>query len=50
LIANDINEPQIALTCMSDITDMSNLFEFTDFNQKINHWDLSNVTAMSFMF
>ena len=50
LIAADINDPEIALTCTSGITDMSNLFEGTDFSQNINSWDVSNVTTMNSMF
>ena len=34
----------------SKITDMSNLFEVTDFNGDISRWDVSNVTKMRYMF
>ncbi|WP_052501725.1 BspA family leucine-rich repeat surface protein [Thiomicrospira microaerophila] len=34
----------------SQITDMSNLFADTSFNQNINYWNLSNVTDISGMF
>src|SRR6056297_391816 len=36
--------------CVSLVTNMINLFEDTDFNQAIEHWDVSNVTTMSGMF
>ena len=35
---------------VSNITDMSYLFEETDFNGNISKWDVSNVTNMMFMF
>ena len=35
---------------VSKITDMSKLFEDTDFNGNISEWDVSNVTNMSNMF
>ena len=51
LINTDQQNPQIALTCTSGITDMSSLFEYKDdFNQNISSWDVSLVTDMSNMF
>ena len=35
---------------MSNVTDMSNMFGNTSFNQDISSWDVSNVTDMSSMF
>ena len=50
LNANE-NNPEIANTCTSGITDMSSLFEEkTGFNQNIGSWDVSSVTNMSSMF
>ena len=34
----------------SNITDMSYLFEYSDFNGNISNWDVSNVTDMEGMF
>ena len=35
---------------VSNIKDMSNLFEGTDFNGDISQWDVSNVVDMRYMF
>ena len=35
---------------VSKITDMTSLFEGTDFNGDISDWDVSNVTYMRYMF
>ena len=34
----------------SNITDMSNLFAYRDFNGNISNWNVSNVTNMNSMF
>jgi surface protein len=35
---------------VSNVTDMSNMFETAIFNQPIGNWDVSSVTNMSYMF
>jgi surface protein len=55
MVISNTNDPQISLTCTSGITDMSDLFSSLDidistFNQKLEHWDVSQVTDMSYMF
>ena len=34
----------------SEITDMSYMFRYSEFNVDISNWDVSNVKDMSFMF
>jgi surface protein len=51
----DIDDPQIALTCTSGITNMNDLFNLFNgiifsFNQNLEHWDVSQVTDMTNMF
>lgn len=51
LIDADQNNPEIALSCVSGITDMSGLFGGkTEFNQNIRSWDVSQVNTMKEMF
>ena len=40
----------IELWNVSNVTDMSNMFAYSSFNQDIGLWDVSNVTNMSLMF
>ena len=42
--------PNIGMWVVTDVTDMSELFVYTDFNEDISHWDVSNVTNMRHMF
>lgn len=51
LISNDPQNPEIARTCTTGITNMAGLFSGVDtFNQDLSAWDVSNVITMSSMF
>lgn len=50
LIQSNENNPEIASTCTSGISDMNGLFRNTGFNLDISSWDVSNVQNMREMF
>jgi len=51
LLIKHINElKDLTKVCVSNITDMSELFSYSEFNQPIGNWDVSSVTDMSGMF
>lgn len=46
-----LNDPDISLWNVSNITDMGSMFHYTiNFNQDIGNWNTSNVTSMQQMF
>ncbi|WP_157464725.1 BspA family leucine-rich repeat surface protein [Balneola vulgaris] len=51
LLDENENNPELARTVTTGITDMSSLFDYREnFNQNIGSWDVSSVTNMSRMF
>ena len=50
LIKERGNEANLNDIDISNVTNMSSMFAYSDFNGEISDWDVSNVTNMSFMF
>ncbi len=48
--ASGLSNPDFSSWDVSIITDMSFMFQHTEFTGNISNWDVSNVTDMSFMF
>ena len=46
----EITNENAAKSCTSGITNMSEMFSNSDFNEDISHWDVSSVTNMEAMF
>ena len=49
-LPNNLQKKQIGEWDVSKVTNMNKLFEYTDFNEPLNHWNVSNVTNMKQMF
>lgn len=47
---SQFNDTSLIHWDVSNVTDMSGMFQFTSFNQPINNWNVTNVTNMGGMF